>query len=108
MWQGMPVASSLLIPRKGSDSAMDRIVSRKMYQTLEPYHAMIYFAPERKEHYERIGLHGSRMAYFATRAASLGAVSADLVIAIFYNFHPTLVRSVIPAAWQRATPDQIL
>src|SRR5690348_2680556 len=87
---------------------MDPVVSRKMYQTLEPYHAMIYFVPERKECYERIGLHGSRMGYFATRAASLGAVSADLVISIFYNFHPALVRSVIPEAWQHATPEQIL
>jgi hypothetical protein len=87
---------------------MDRIVSRKMYQTLEPYHAMLYFALERKPVFERVGLQGSRMGYFATRAASLGAASADVVIAIFYNFHPALVRSVIPEAWQRATPAQIV
>jgi len=86
---------------------MDPTISRQMYRTLEPYHAMIYFVPEASSAYERIGLPGRRMGYFASRAAPLGAVSAEVVTAIFYNFHPALVRSVIPAAWQRAKPAQI-
>jgi hypothetical protein len=81
--------------------------SRQMYRTLEPYHAMIYFVPEARSAYERLGLEGRSMGYFASRGAPLGAVSAEVVTAIFYNFHPALVRSVIPEAWQRATPAQI-
>ncbi len=88
--------------------AMSPMVSRQMYRTLEPYHAMIYFVPERKPAYISLGLQGQPMGYFASRAAPLGPVSAEIVTSIFYNFHPALVRSVIPDAWQRATPEQII
>jgi hypothetical protein len=82
-------------------------ISRQMYSTLEPYHAMIYFVPEARSAYERIGLEDRSMGYFASRGAPLGAVSAEIITAIFYNFHSALVRSVIPEAWQRAAPAQI-
>jgi hypothetical protein len=48
------------------------------------------------------------MGYFAGRAAPMGAVTADVVIATFYNFQPELVRSCIPAAWTFAAPATIL
>jgi Helix-turn-helix family len=83
------------------------MISRQMYRTLEPYHAMIYFVPEARSAYERIGLEGRRMGYFASRGAPLGAVSAEVMAAIFYNFHPALVQSVIPEAWERVKPAQI-
>jgi hypothetical protein len=38
----------------------------------------------------------------------MGAVSAEVVIATFYNFRPALVRASIPEAWARATPEEIL
>ncbi len=86
---------------------MDTTVARKLYRALEPYHAMIYFVPEASQAYKAYGI-GGRMSYFASRGASMGAVSADMIISAFYNFNPGLVRSVIPAAWQRATPAQII
>ncbi len=86
---------------------MDATVARKMYRALEPYHAMIYFVPEASERYKAFGI-GGRMGYFASRGAPMGAVSAELIISAFYNFNPGLVRSAIPAAWQRATPAQIV
>ncbi|GAC1583980.1 MAG: hypothetical protein NVS4B1_24130 [Ktedonobacteraceae bacterium] len=86
---------------------MDATVARKLYRALEPYHAMIYFVPEAREGYKAYGI-GGRMGYFASRGAPMGAVSADLIISAFYNFNPGLVRSAIPAAWQHATPAQIL
>src|SRR3954471_2400916 len=88
--------------------SLDPIVARKTWRTLEPYHGMIYFAPEADECYARIGLQGNRMGYFASRSAAMGAVPADVVIATFFNFCPDLVRGVIPAAWELATPAQIL
>ncbi len=69
---------------------------------------MIYFVPDTKPIYERIGLRGRSMGYFASRAAALGAVPADVVSATFYNFNPALVRSVIPEAWRLAAPDRIV
>jgi hypothetical protein len=86
---------------------MDPVISRQMYRTLEPFHAMIYFVPEARSAYEGLGLNTRSMGYFASRGAPLGAVSAEVITAIFYNFHPALVRSVIPAAWERAQPAQI-
>jgi hypothetical protein len=86
---------------------MDPMISRQMYRTLEPFHAMIYFVPEAKSAYERLGLEGRKMGYFASRGAPLGAVSAEVITAIFYNFHPALVSSVIPEAWRRAQPADI-
>ncbi len=86
---------------------MDATVARKMYRALEPYHAMIYFVPEASERYKAFGI-GGRMGYFASRGAPMGVVSAELIISAFYNFNPSLVRSAIPAAWQRATPAQII
>jgi hypothetical protein len=88
--------------------SLDPIVARKTWRTLEPYHGMIYFAPEADECYARIGLQGNRMGYFASRSAAMGAVPADVVIATFFNFCPDLVRGVIPAAWELATPAEIL
>ena len=86
---------------------MDATVARKLYRALEPYHAMIYFIPEASQAYKAFGI-GGRMGYFASRGAALGAVSAELIISAFYNFNPGLVRSAIPAAWQRATPAQLV
>jgi len=87
---------------------MEATISRKMLRTLEPYHGMIYFVPEAQDAYEQLGLTGRRMGYFASRAAAMGPVPAEVVIATFFNFHPGLVRRVIPAAWERATPEAIV
>jgi hypothetical protein len=86
---------------------MEPVMARKMWRTLEPYHGMIYFAPEATAAYEAVGVTG-RGGYFASRAAPMGAVPAEVVIATFFNFNPALVRQGIPSAWEAATPDQLL
>jgi hypothetical protein len=87
---------------------MDPVVARKTWRTAEPLHALIYFAAEATEEYAAVGLSGGRMGYFASRAAAFGPVSAEVVIATFYNFNPSLVRSAIPRAWDLATPVAVL
>ena len=82
--------------------------ARRVHLSAEPIHAMIYFSPLRDEAYGRIGITHHRMAYFASRAAAMGPVPAEIVIATFFNFHPALVRKSIPAAWEIATPEQLL
>ncbi len=86
---------------------MDPMIARRTWRTAEPIHGMIYFSPEAAAAYESLGLTG-RMGYFASRAAPMGAVPAEVVIATFYNFRPQLVRDAIPEAWTRATPTAIL
>jgi Helix-turn-helix family len=83
------------------------ILARKMWRTLEPYHGMIYFAPQATEAYAALGIEG-RAGYFASRSAAMGAVPAEVVIATFYNFDPRLVRAGIPAAWDAASPAALV
>jgi len=48
------------------------------------------------------------MGYFASRSAAMGAVSAEVVIATFYNFHPQMVERSIPDAWKFSSPQRVL
>lgn len=86
---------------------MEPVVARKMWRTLEPYHGLIYFAPEPREAYRDLGIGDRMMGYFASRAAPMGAVSAEVVIATFFNFHPDMVRERFPAAWEITTPQML-
>ena len=86
---------------------MDPTIARRTWRTLEPLHGMIYFSSEAAAAFDALGLVG-RMGYFGSRSAPMGAVGAEVVIATFYNFRPELVRASIPAAWERATPEQII
>jgi hypothetical protein len=90
-----------------SDEGGAALLARKTWRTLEPLHGMIYFVPEAAEAYERLGIKG-RSGYFASRAAPMGAVGAEVVIATFFNFNPDLVRSAIPAAWDNASPGDLV
>lgn len=86
---------------------MEPVVARKMWRTLEPFHGLIYFAPEASAAYEALGITGTD-GYFASRAAAMGAVPAEVVIATFFNFNPEVVRRAIPSAWQAAMPEQLV
>jgi len=81
---------------------------RIAYLAAEPIHAMIYFTPHGADAYAQVGIADQRMTYFASRAAAMGPVPAETVIATFYNFNPAIIRRVIPAAWQIAVPAQVL
>nr|WP_202886072.1 hypothetical protein [Kribbella sandramycini] len=79
-----------------------------MWKTLEPFHAITYFAPETRQATDALGLKGGWMSYFGCRAAPLGAAPAELVAAIFYNFHPAMVARSLPDAWGFASPTALL
>jgi hypothetical protein len=69
---------------------------------------MIYFTPHGPAAYAEVGITHQRMAYFASRSAAAGRAPAETVIATFFNFNPAIVRKVIPAAWDIASPAQVL
>ncbi|GAA5153126.1 hypothetical protein GCM10023321_22960 [Pseudonocardia eucalypti] len=87
---------------------MDATLIRRLARGLEPIHAMVYFAPEAEREYTRAGLKPGRMGYFASRSAPMGAVSAGVVAATFYNFNPEQVARHVPAAWSLAEPASLL
>jgi hypothetical protein len=53
-------------------------------------------------------LRGFWRGYFAGRAAPLGAASAAVVTASFFNFAPAFVARAIPGVWELITPDEAL
>ena len=86
---------------------MDPLIARKTWRTPEMIHGFIYFAPEAAEAYAAIGVTG-RAGYFASRSAPIGATSAEVVIATFFNFEPGLVRPAMAGVWSNVTPEAML
>jgi len=89
-------------PTVGSDTA------RRTFRALEPIHGMVYFSPYGPTSYAAIGITHPRMGYFASRSAALGAVPAEVVVAMFFNFSPALIHRALPAAWDLASPADVL
>ena len=82
---------------------MDQSVVHDVHMAINLAHRFVYFVPEAGEEYAAIGVTG-RGGYFASRAAPLGAVSDEVIIATFYNFSPSAVRSAMPGVWAAAAP----
>lgn len=82
--------------------------ARRLWQVIEPIHAVVYFAPELVASATPSGLarHGS--TYFACRAAPLGRASAGAVTAAFYGFSPERVHRSVPSMWELMEPVQAL
>lgn len=83
-------------------------LARRLFDRIEPVHAVTYFSPESRSALEGLGYRGFWMGYFAARSAPLGRVPADVVTAIFYNFTPERVGKALPAAWEVAPPEAAL
>ena len=79
-----------------------------MWEAVERYHQLCYWAPEVREEGTRAGLKGFWMNYFATRVAPLGAVSPETVQSLFFYYSPDRIHRAIPDAWSFATPNEIL
>jgi hypothetical protein len=82
--------------------------ARRQWRALEPYHAVVYFAPEAQAACTELGTRGYWMSYFALRAAPLGAAPPELVTALFYGFAPRLVARAVPDTWKVASPERFL
>lgn len=83
-------------------------LARRLFDRIEPVHAVTYFAQEARAALDGLGYRGFWMGYFAARSAPLGPVPADVVTALFYNFAPERVAKALPAAWEIAPPADAL
>lgn len=83
-------------------------LARRMWQVIEPVHAIVYFTPSSRTELDAVGLKGGWMGYFASRAAPMGPVPAEVVVATFFNFAPRMVRRSIPDAWTFSAPDAVI
>jgi hypothetical protein len=74
--------------------------ARRLWQVIEPVHAVLYFAPELRAGATASGLAAHGSTYFACRAAPLCHATAGLDTAVFYGFSPSRVSRAVPAMWQ--------
>ncbi|MGA5197627.1 SCO6745 family protein [Streptomyces exfoliatus] len=81
-----------------------------MWHLLEPLHALLYYSPEAFGEAAALGYDTAERwpAYFAWRAAPLGAAGPDRVASAFYSFSPAMVARYVPAAWETAGPAEVL
>jgi hypothetical protein len=86
---------------------MDAFSAGQLSRALDRLHSTIYFAPEAVERFSELGLEHQRAQYFASRSAPMGAVTAKVVAATFYNFNYELIAKAIPAAWEIASPTAV-
>ncbi|GGN42281.1 hypothetical protein FHR83_007260 [Actinoplanes campanulatus] len=80
---------------------------RLAWRVTEPLHSLVYFVPETFERFAKLGL-SPMDGYFASRGAAFGVVGPEIVAATFYNFNPARVARALPAAWAKASPEQLL
>jgi hypothetical protein len=95
-------------PRETALVIRDAQTARRLWSRLEPIHVVTYFAPESRAALSAAGYKGFWMGYFAGRAAPMGPVGAEVVLATFYNFSISHVSRAIPDAWTFAPPDAAL
>jgi hypothetical protein len=74
--------------------------------TINMVHRLVYFVPEAGEEYAALGVNG-RSGYFGSRAAPIGAVPDEVIIATFYNFSPRAVTSAMQGVWDTASPASL-
>ena len=79
--------------------------ARRMFELLEPVCLVTYVADECNEELAALGHRTYWDGYFASRAAPLGRVPAQVVHAAFYNFADGEAARHIPSAWETIAPE---
>ncbi|MEU4673698.1 MarR family transcriptional regulator [Amycolatopsis sp. NPDC023774] len=79
--------------------------ARRMHELLEPICLVTFFSEECNEELAALGHRTYWDGYFASRAAPLGRVPAQVVDAAFYNFADGEVARHIPSAWETIPPE---
>ncbi|WP_351230854.1 hypothetical protein [Streptomyces sp. NPDC002133] len=81
---------------------------RRCHNAVNPLHSTLYFSPDYAKELAAIGVGDTSAAYFAGRAAAMGAVGPGTVAATFYNFNHELIARHLPAVWDTASPATVL
>ncbi|MEE1754086.1 SCO6745 family protein [Streptomyces sp. SP18CS02] len=81
---------------------------RRCHNALNPLHSTVYFSPDYLKELGELGIEDFGAAYFAGRAAAMGAVGPGVVAASFYNFNHELIARHLPGVWAIASPEAVL
>ena len=79
----------------------------RLFELVEPV-ATVSFSDLTTQGFLELGMRNYWDGYFAGRAAALGAVSAEVVHAVFYNFAEGEVARHIPWVWGKTTPEEAI
>jgi hypothetical protein len=79
--------------------------ARRFFELLEPICLVTFFAQECNDELAALGHKTYWDGYFASRAAPLGRVPAQVVHAAFYNFADGEAARHIPSAWETIPPE---
>src|SRR5262245_21749072 len=82
--------------------------ARRMHELLEPICLVTYQAEACHQELAALGHRSYWDGYFASRAAPLGQVPAEVVHAAFYNFAEGEAARHIPSAWETIPPEASL
>jgi len=85
-----------------------RRVSRRLRDLVEPIAANVYFAPEARAAYQRLGIENYGAGYFTSRGACLGHVPGHVVAAAFGVFNPEIVVPAVAEGWSKTDVGSIL
>ena len=80
-------------------------IARRMFELLEPICLATFLAEECSEELAALGHRTYWDGYFASRAAPLGRVPAQVVHAAFYSFTAAEAARHIPSAWETIPPE---
>jgi hypothetical protein len=84
-----------------------RSVSRRLRDLVEPIAANVYFAPEARDRYRALGL-SYGPGYFCSRAACMGQVPGEVVVAAFGVFSPNIVLPSVADGWAHTDAPTVL
>lgn len=90
------------------DAQTVRSVSRRLWDLIEPLASSVYFVPEVHSNYEKLGLPGFGAGYFCSRAACMGQVPGEVVVATFGVFNPAVVLPAVEEGWSKTDAPTIL
>ena len=82
--------------------------ARLLWRTVEPVHAVVYFAPEVAAAIAELGVVGWWRGYVAGRSGPLGVVPAPVVEALFHGFAAARISKAVPSVWQVVEPERLL
>ncbi|MFI7539482.1 hypothetical protein [Streptosporangium sp. NPDC049376] len=87
---------------------MDPTSARRLWRSVEPLHAAVYFTPEPAQAARALGLPGWWAGYLTGRVAPLGPLDAPAATAVLYGFAPGRVARALPGAWAHTSPGDVL
>lgn len=93
---------------RGMTTPLPERAGRRCHNVLNSIAAALYFSPDLGRELAAVRIEDSNAAYFATRAAAMGAVGPGTVTATFYNFRHELIAEHVPAVWRAASPETVL